>query len=120
MNAQSDRCLTTVATAGGACRIARRAASCNPVTGSGSGCGARAALNRAKQRTADARLSLEPRSRAPRNARLFFVSRKAQPRGDSEPQSAHEATEDVFGTGAERDYRLDIGRRARAQRAGDP
>jgi hypothetical protein len=33
--------------------------------------------------------------------------------------SAHEATEDVFGTGAERDYRLDVGRRARAQRAGD-
>ena len=33
--------------------------------------------------------------------------------------SAHEATEDVFGTGAERDDRLDVGRRARAQRAGD-
>jgi hypothetical protein len=34
-------------------------------------------------------------------------------------QSAHEPAEDVFGTGAERDYCLDIGRRARAQRAGD-
>jgi len=34
-------------------------------------------------------------------------------------QSAHEAAEDVFGTGAERDYRLDVGRRARAQRACD-
>ena len=33
--------------------------------------------------------------------------------------STHEAAEDVFGTGAEPDYRLDVGRRARAQRAGD-
>jgi hypothetical protein len=33
--------------------------------------------------------------------------------------SAYEAAEDVFGTSAERDYRLDVGRRARAQRAGD-
>jgi len=45
-----------------------------------------------------------------------FASRKARPRGDREP---HEAAEDVFGTGAERDYRLDVGRRARAQRACD-
>jgi len=34
-------------------------------------------------------------------------------------QSAHEAAEDVFGAGAEGDYRLNIGRRARAQGAGD-
>ena len=34
-------------------------------------------------------------------------------------QSAHEAAEDVFGTGAERNYRLNIRRRASAQGAGD-
>jgi hypothetical protein len=34
-------------------------------------------------------------------------------------QSAHEPAENVFGAGAERDYRLDIGRRARAQGASD-
>ena len=34
-------------------------------------------------------------------------------------QSAHEATEDVFGASAERNDRLNIGRRARAQGAGD-
>jgi len=33
--------------------------------------------------------------------------------------SAHKTTEDVFGAGAERNYRLDIGRRARAQGACD-
>ncbi len=33
--------------------------------------------------------------------------------------SAHEAAEDVFSAGAEGDYRLNVGRRARAQRAGD-
>lgn len=34
-------------------------------------------------------------------------------------QSAHEPAEDVFGAGAEGDYRLNIGRRARAQGTGD-
>ena len=34
-------------------------------------------------------------------------------------QSAHEPAEDVFGTSTERNYRLNIRRRARAQRAGD-
>ena len=52
------------------------------------------------------------------NARLFFASRKAQPRGNQE-LSTHEAAEDVFGAGAEGDYRLNIGCRARTQGAGD-
>jgi len=52
-----------------------------------------------------------------REAFLCFVQSSAS-RGAAS-HSTHEAAEDVFGTGAEHDPRLDIGRRARAQGAGD-
>ena len=45
------------------------------------------------------------RSRARTEREAFFAPRIAQPCGDREP-STHEAAEDVFGTGAERDHRV--------------
>jgi len=46
------------------------------------------------------------------------MARQRLPRS-SRLSSTHEATEDVFGAGAERNYGLNIDRRARAQGAGD-
>jgi hypothetical protein len=62
------------------------------------------------------------RSRALTEREAFLCLRRACAKlglAGTANQSAHEATEDVFGAGAEGDYRLNIGRRARAQGAGD-
>jgi len=46
------------------------------------------------------------------------AERQSEIARNGEP-STHEATEDVFGTGAERNYCLDLGRRTRTEGAGD-
>ena len=53
-----------------------------------------------------------------RGTRGFSSPAQSSASRNREP-STHQAAEDVFGAGAKRDRRLDIGRRARAQRAGD-
>ena len=59
------------------------------------------------------------RSRALTEREAFLFLAQELSLAGTANHSTHEAAEDVFGTGAERDYRLDVGRRASAQRAGD-